>query len=156
MRIFSRFDAWAAKRLFHPPIIKTCQKLGCTQHSFANHVLIIAMMISFRSYFLEQRFVLSGIMAICMVIIVATTALLPNWESRGSGLWRAVSWLFLALVAAGAVVVGPSARGDDDLSSMVVWFLFLVIEYARTLDTIPPEETKDREEKLVKAESAAG
>lgn len=144
MSVFSRFDAWAAKRLFHPPIIKACQKFRCTQFSVANHLVLASSMLILRRLMLDDDLILSCFMGVLVVCFIVATAVWPDRTGKGNGFMRAYDWGFL---------VGASIIADWDGAG--IFFLLLVSEYARTLDTIPPEETKERERKLAPARSAS-
>lgn len=139
-------DAWIGKRLFVPPIIRFCQVTGMTQHAFCRYGWMVAglWLIGFSWY--EMDWVMKAIMITVCVFQIAVAALSrPEGEEPDRYWLRAFLWLSMLIDVIGVFVIGAGEAIDlHDGFTIIALFA----EYAATIKTIPPKETKEAKRKL--------
>lgn len=130
--IFSRFDQWIGKTLFVPPIIKLCQLTRQSQYAVSRLFWFIAALDGF--YRAETLFssILWGGVSVLMMITASQRADSPTASFM---VFRLLAVAFLALDLVGGVVSGEWAGSE-------FWILVLIAEYAATIRTLPPTETR--------------
>lgn len=136
---FERIDTWIGKTLFVPLIIRICQITGCPQHRFHHVCWFIAALVGFYCANSLWGKIFFGIFAtICC--LVAALAIFPGSSSR---------W-FRLMVAVFAIMQLPAPDWHLGYS-----LLILAAEYAATIRTIPPLESKKRGSSAASATEAA-
>lgn len=133
-------DVWIGKTLFAPPIIKFCQATGQTQFAVSRLFWFIAALDQLRVAQTLGTQILAGIFCVIMMLTASLRADMPTQSS----LW----FRMLAI----ALLVQDVVRGIATGSWIGVefWILVLIAEYAGTIRTIPPAETKRRRAAVVR------
>lgn len=150
--MFSKMDIWAGKTLFIPLIIKVCQKAKITQYKFAAYGWAIAVML-----LLTRRpegvtdWIMYAIMVVIGVSFIAVAAVRPDLPRSPSSFMRVMAWFTVLVLVLPRVVMTLTFDYRE-----LYWLLVLFAEYARTIDTIPPEEIKEKATKLVPSKSRTG
>ena len=125
-------DLWIGKTLFVPPIVKFCQLTGQSQFAVSRLFWFAAALDGFwRSDTLFSS-VIFGVMSIVMMLTASLRADMPARSMMG---FRMLAILFLAL----DVIKG---FGTGVWAGIEFWVLVLIAEYAATIRTIPPRESK--------------
>lgn len=131
-----RFDVWLGKTFFVPLIIRLCQLTGQTQFAVSRLFWFIAALDGF--YRADTLFasVLFGAVSLLMMVTASLRADMPT---------RSFIWFRLLAVAFfGLDLLGGVATGE--WAGIEFWVLVLIAEYASTIRTIPPRETRKREQ----------
>ena len=130
--LFSRIDHWIGKTLFVPPIIKFCQLTRQSQYAVARLFWFVAALDGF--YRAETLFssILWGGMSVLMMITASQRADSPT-----------ASFLFFRLLAVVFLLVELlKGATTGEWAGTEFWIFVLIAEYAATILTIPPRETK--------------
>ena len=141
--ILTNLDQWIGKTLFLPPIVKLCQLTRQTQYAVSRLFWFIAALDGF--YRADTLFssVLFGVMSLVMMVTASRRADMPTV----SFVWfRMLALLFLALDLVAGAATGAWAGVE-------FWLFVLIAEYAATIRTLPPRET--RKERKAAAGSAS-
>lgn len=141
--MLARIDKWVGDTLFIPPIIRLCQAVGCTQYLVANLAGFLAGMVLFHKVMNDEASLLNIAVAVFVGLLLIVQGLMygyrPGMASTPSHrVWRYIAFLFIPVTVL-EVASGMKAFEPGDL----FWFLLLTSEYARSIDTIPPRETKE-------------
>lgn len=148
-------DAWMGKTLFHPIIIRVCQKTGITQYRFALYGWIITLLtiLSIRphgwlGWFFYPIFVLIAVAQMYAVTQWPDHKLESSSDSIG---WRILWWACLLLDLKSVFL-----EGDPHFYVPLGDVSALFALYAKTIKTIPPlEEKKRANERLAPAHRSA-
>jgi hypothetical protein len=132
VQIFTAIDAWIGKTLFVPPIIKLCQLTRQSQFAISRLFWFIAALDGF--YRAETLFwsILWGGLSIMMMISATRRADDPTSSFM---FLRLLGVFFLLFDVMRGVAIGEWAGTE-------FWILVLVAEYAATIRTVPPRESK--------------
>ena len=139
-------DLWVGTRLFHPPIIWLCQRMGLSQFAVARYGWMLAawtlvMRISFEGL---GDWLFSALVILVTVFETWRAAVTPNAPTRRSDGLRIIILLFAA-VDIGTLVVVTVRHGFPGFQWSHAWDLFaLTAEYAKTILTIPPRRAPAR------------
>ena len=139
-----RFDAWLGKTFFVPLIIRLCQLTSQTQFAVSRLFWFIAALDGLYRADTIVASVMFGAVSLFMMVTASLRADSPT---------RSFMWFRLLAVAfLGFDLLGGFATGE--WAGVEFWVLVLIAEYASTIRTIPPRETKKREQ--AKASRQAG
>ena len=127
-------DQWIGKTLFLPPIIRLCQLTRQSQFAVSRLFWFVAALDGF--YRADTLFgsILFGVLSIIMMVTASLRADMPTRSSMG---FRMFALAFFVLDVGAAVMTGKWAGTE-------FWLLVLIAEYASTIRTVPPRETKKR------------
>jgi hypothetical protein len=142
-----RFDAWLGARIFVPIVIWICQRANTTQWRFSNYGWMLASWLML--YAAMKRGTGETLPFIVAVYCTVIAARQPDKEGL-SFLWlrmvfavgEFLHWSGHALYEAGLVDAGFLLWGVDWDASCPVGLIILAAEYALTIRTIPPRETR--------------
>lgn len=131
-----RLDAWLAKTIFWPIIIKICQETGCTKWAFGRlcaFLWICGVILSTK----EWTWFWSAFIAIIAISETLSLGLRRDAPYGQSGFARAVFWLALFLGIASTI----SGAGHPVRPASTLAMLFSL--YAATLPTVPPKRRNE-------------
>ncbi len=137
-----RLDLWIGTRLFHPPIIWLCQRIGMTQFAVARYCWMLAawtlvMRISFEGV---GDWIFSVLIVLVTVLETWRAAVMPNVPSQRTDGLR-INILLFAIFDVGMLIVVSARHGFPGFRWGHAWDLFaLTAEYAKTIRTIPPRK----------------
>ena len=136
IRDVERLDAWLAKTIFWPIIIKICQETGCTKWAFGRlcAFLWICGVILTTTHWTWFWSIFIAIIAISETVSLGLRRDAPYGQS---GFARAVFWIALALGIFDAVT------GDGQPARPASTLAMLFSLYAATLPTVPPKRRKE-------------
>ncbi|HWW65253.1 MAG TPA: hypothetical protein VNZ43_10870 [Sphingomonadaceae bacterium] len=127
-------DLWIGKTLFLPPIIKFCQMTRQSQFAVSRLFWFVAALDGFyRADTLLSSVLFGGVSLVMMV----TAALRADMPTRSSLFFRMLAILLLVL----DILKGFST---GEWAGIEFWILVLIAEYAATIRTLPPAETKKK------------
>lgn len=131
-----RLDAWLAKTIFWPIIIKICQETGCTKWAFGRlcAFLWICGVILTMTHWTWFWSIFIAIIAISETVSLGLRRDAPYGQS---GFARAVFWVSLALG------IFDAATGDGQPARPASTLAMLFSLYAATLPTVPPKRRKE-------------
>lgn len=142
---FEKVDSWIGKNLFVPIIIKFCQVTRQSQFAASRLFWFLAALDGFYRADNLLSALLFGGMSIVMMITASLRADNPTYSNRW---FRMLAVLLLALDVMKGVTTGVWA-------GIEFWLFVLIAEYAATIRTIPPHETKQKRSETARAESQA-
>lgn len=145
--MISRMDAWIGIRLFHPPIIWLCQRVGMSQYAVAAYAWLAA------TFTLVARMRTDGFGEILMTILISllavtstvVTALYPDTPRRPSLAFRIVIWAFVVIDILHIYQQYQNGREVHPGWGCVWDVLALIGEYAKTISTIPPRKRREKQ-----------
>lgn len=149
--MIAAIDRWIGKTLFVPPIVRLCQCTGWSQFLVHNYLYLIG------SYMLLMAALNKGesagvtfFLALVLTVKIGRNPEYPGYESRFLRYFLIVMNCVHAYAhATGKHVFGA---GPDWDMSCPVGMMWLTAEYARTIKTIPPLESKrPASERLIEA-----
>lgn len=145
-------DAFFAKHMFHPVIIRWCQWRGCSQHVFANWCWTLALltMLALAPHS-SWGWILYFFIALACFFCIHRVALRPDQEVRPSPGFFRLLYVFFSLDQTIHLMLGAETVTVDDAAI----YLVVLAEYARTIKTIPPLETKERSKVMIPAKVRA-
>lgn len=128
--MIERIDTWIGKTMFVPLIIRICQLFGCTQHRFHRVCWFIACLVAF--YFTDSlpEKLCFGVAALWYCMRAATMG--DDVPTK--------SWMWFRLLMAALTPLDLM-----HLDRIACDVLVLFAEYASTIRTIPPLETRERQ-----------
>jgi hypothetical protein len=130
------FDAWLGKTFFVPLIIRLCQLTRQTQFAVSRLFWFIAALDGFYRADTLASSLLFGAVSLYMMVSASLRADSPT---------QSLMWFrMLAVALFGLDVLSGFATGK--WAGIEFWILVLIAEYASTIRTIPPRETKKREQ----------
>jgi hypothetical protein len=130
--IIETVDLWIGKNLFVPPIVRFCQLTRQSQFAVSRLFWFVAALDGFYRADTVFSAVLFGVLSLVMMV---TASLRADMPTRSSMWFRMLSLAFLVLDLAAGAVRGAWAGSE-------FWLFVLIAEYASTIRTIPPRETK--------------
>lgn len=138
MSLLCKVDGWIGRTLFIPIIIRICQKTGVSQHFFANQCSMVVAFILLWLFGPDHWgfLVWFGFLVFTEVLIAG---LMPDIEIKPQGPRIRMFLVFLWLSVCAITVFGVPLLGH------VLYFLLLLGDYAREIDTIPPLEVEEKE-----------
>ena len=132
--ILARIDHWIGATLFVPPIVKLCQRTGQSQYAVSRLFWFVAALDGLYRADTLVSALMFGAMSVFMMV---TASLRADWPTRSSMLFRLLAVAFLAMD-----VVQGAAKGE--WAGVEFWVIVLAAEYAASIRTIPPADTKAR------------
>lgn len=135
----TQIDLWIGKTFFLPPIIKFCQLTGQSQFAVSRLLWFIAALDGF--YRADNLFssIMFGGMSIVLMVTASMRADMPTYSSV---LFRMLSLGFFVLDLIKGANTGNWLGAE-------FWLFVLTAEYASTIRTIPPRETKKSAAKII-------
>ena len=130
--VFTAFDAWVGKTLFLPPIIKFCQATRQGQYAVSRLFWFLVALDQLRLAQTLAAQIFAGLFSLFMMFTASLRADLPAYSMIG---FRLLAMALLVLDVTHGIAAG-AWRGVE------IWVLVLFAEYAATIRTIPPTETK--------------
>ena len=130
--LFSKIDRWIGQTLFVPLIVRLCQLTRQSQFAVSRLFWFIAALDGF--YRAETLFssILWGGLSVVMMITASQRADSPTASFM---VFRLLGVAFLTLDLVKGATTGQWAGSE-------FWLLVLIAEYAATIRTVPPRETK--------------
>ncbi len=128
----TNIDLWIGKTLFVPPIIRLCQLTGQSQFAISRLFWFIATLDGF---YRAETLVSSVIFGGMSVVMMLTASLRADMPTRSSVWFRMLALVFFALDLLQGAKTGEWLGTE-------FWIFVLIAEYAATIRTIPPRETK--------------
>jgi hypothetical protein len=142
--ILTDIDLWIGKTLFVPPIVRLCQLTGQSQFAVSRLFWFIAALDGF---YRSETLVSSIVFGLMSLFMMLTASLRADMPARSSVWFRMLALGFLAL----DLVKGASA---GEWLGVEFWVFVLIAEYAATIRTIPPRQSKKVASKAAEARSA--
>ena len=142
--MLTAIDQWIGRKLMQPVIIGLCQRSGMTQYAVARYAWMLAMWtlimrISFEGVGNWLFAVLVIGMSVWETIQAATR---PNMPMRSNEPLRKVILIFAAFDAL-TLAVRSYTEGFHGFSLGQAWDMCaLTAEYAKTITTIPPKQSR--------------
>ncbi len=125
-------DLWVGKTLFVPPIIKLCQITRQSQYAVSRLFWFITALDQLRIATTLTSQIIAGLFSLFMMVTASLRADMPAMSMRW---FRMIALAFLLLDILSGVMSGRW-RGVE------IWIFVLIAEYAATITTIPPQESK--------------
>ena len=138
---FEKVDSWIGKNLFVPIIIKFCQVTRQSQFATSRLFWFLAALDGFYRADTLLSALLFGGMSVVMMITASLRADNPTYSNRW---FRLLAVLFLVL----DVMKGAT---EGIWAGVEFWLFVLVAEYAATIRTIPPHETRQKQREAAPA-----
>lgn len=130
--LITEIDHWIGRTLFVPPIIKLCQLTRQSQYAVSRLLWLIAALDGF---YRAETLIASVIFAGLSLLMMFTASLRADLPARSFMWFRMVALVFL-------VIDLLAAAATDEWAGVEFWVFVLAAEYAATIETIPPRETK--------------
>jgi len=128
-------DAWIGKTLFLPPIVKLCQATRQSQYAVSRLFWFVAALDQLRLAETLGAQIVAGLFSLFMMVTASLRADMPAYSLIG---FRFLAMLLLILDVARGLAAGH-------WQGVEIWVMILFAEYAATIRTIPPTETKRRQ-----------
>ncbi|MDB5690263.1 MAG: hypothetical protein JWL91_2139 [Sphingomonas bacterium] len=141
---FTAIDAWIGKTLFVPPIVKFCQATRQGQYAASRLFWFLVALDQLRLAETLSAQIFAGLFSLFMMLTASLRADMPAYSMIG---FRLFAVALLVLVVMHGVFSGEW-RGVE------IWVLVLFAEYAATIRTIPPSETKQKAARAVRRRSS--
>ncbi|MET0270527.1 MAG: hypothetical protein ABW173_08875 [Sphingomonas sp.] len=138
--MFARIDHWIGRTLFVPLIIRLCQRTGQSQYAVSR---LFWFMAALDGLYHADTMVAAVLFGAVSVVMMVTAALLADRPTRSAMPFRLLAVVFLSLD-----LIEGAVRGQ--WVGVEFWMLVLVAEYASSITTIPPAETKKRAARVAK------
>lgn len=138
-----RLDAWLGKHLFHPPIILVCQLTGVTQYALYRYLwwgVALWMLWSQRN----ESWGFAAFFIFFAFVRTLSAGIAPD-RPRDGLIWVRCFFIMSVLVQSVALLVGASVVG------VIETIAILFAEYALTIRTIPPRETREKSRREAEA-----
>lgn len=130
--MLTEIDHWIGRTLFVPPIIKLCQLTRQSQYAVSRLFWVIAALDGF---YRAETLVGSILFAGLSLLMIFTASLRADLPARSFLWFRTLALALLALD-----LIAGAATGE--WAGVEFWVFVLIAEYAATIETIPPRETK--------------
>jgi hypothetical protein len=128
----TRVDFWIGRTLFVPPIVLLCQLTRQSQFAVSRLFWFIAALDGFYQSRTWVSLILFGSLSVFMMLTASLRADMPTHSVRS-----------VRLLAVGALVISAGVGVvAGEWSGIEFWIFVLVAEYAATIRTLPPRETK--------------
>ena len=128
----TRVDFWIGRTLFVPPIILVCRLTRQSQFAVSRLFGFIAALDGFYQSRTWVSLILFGSLSVFMMLTASLRADMPTFS--------VISVRILAIAA--LIISAGVGVATDQWSGIEFWLLVLVAEYAATIGTLPPRETK--------------
>jgi hypothetical protein len=128
------FDAWIGKTLFLPPIVKFCQVTRQGQYAVSRLFWFLVALDQLRLAETLAGQIFAGLFSLFMMFTASLRADMPAYSMIG---FRLLAMALLVLDVSHAIAGG-------EWKGVEIWVLVLFAEYAATIRTIPPSETKGK------------
>ena len=129
----TEIDGWVGKTLFLPPIIKLCQVTRQTQYAISRLLWFVVALDQLRLANTLGERIIAGVFSLFMMVTASLRADMP-----------AVSMMLFRILAIAMLVIDVvHGAAAGQWRGIEVWLLILFAEYAATIRTIPPAETKE-------------
>jgi hypothetical protein len=128
----TNFDAWIGKTLFVPPIVRLCQVTRQSQYAVSRLFWFVAALDQLRLADTLAGQIIAGLFSLFMMVTASLRADMPAYSLIG---FRLLAMVLLILDIARGI-------GAGHWEGVEIWVLILFAEYAATIRTIPPSETK--------------
>jgi hypothetical protein len=128
----TEIDAWIGKTLFVPPIVKLCQATRQSQYAVSRLFWFVAALDQLRLAETLVGQIVAGLFSLFMMVTASLRADMPSYSLMG---FRLLAMALLVLDVARGL-------GAGHWQGVEIWVLILFAEYAATIRTIPPTETK--------------
>lgn len=138
------FDVWIGKTLFVPPIIKFCQVTRQSQYAVSRLFWFVTALDQLRIATTLTSQVIAGLFSLFMMLTASLRADMPAFSMRW---FRMFALAFLVLDVFSGVVSG-------DWKGVEIWLFVLFAEYAATITTIPPSESRQKKAALRPGEAS--
>lgn len=132
--MLAHIDAWIGRTLFVPLIIRLCQRTGQTQHAVSRLFWFLSAL---DGLYHADTMVAAVLFGAVSVVMMVTAALRADQPTRSLMPFRLLAVAFLALDLIDGIV-------RSHWAGVEFWLLVLIAEYAASIRTIPPAETKKR------------
>lgn len=147
--MLAKLDAWVGKTLFLPPIIHLCHLTGWTQWRVARMAHLLFWLHIIWSWAPGKGTGMKILDVVMCLLVVMGAGLWPDRPQPAHSRWhvgvrRAILVTLLVVIAIDAgltLLFGRLAFSGNGLLSLN---LLLLSEYARSIDTIPPREIRER------------
>lgn len=139
-----RIDAWLGKHLFHPPIILVCQLTGVTQYALYRYLwwgVALWMLWSQRN----ESWGFAALFIFFAFVRTLSAGIAPDRPRAGSAWVRAFFLISVSLQIIELLAIGGLAI------SITQTIAILFAEYALTIRTIPPRETREKSRREAEA-----
>jgi hypothetical protein len=128
----TRVDFWIGRTLFVPPIVLLCQLTRQSQFAVSRLFWFIAALDGFYQSQTWVSLILFGSLSVFMMLTASLRADMPTF-----------SVLSVRMLAMAALVISAGVGvATDQWSGIEFWVFVLLAEYAATIRTLPPRETK--------------
>ena len=127
-------DVWVGKTLFVPPIIKFCQLTRQSQYAVSRLFWFVTALDQLRIATSLSSQIIAGLFSLFMMFTASFRADMPAFSMR----WFRMMALALLLLDIGSGVMSHDWRGVE------IWLFVLFAEYAATITTIPPADTREK------------
>jgi hypothetical protein len=144
LMIFTAFDAWVGKTLFVPPIVRFCQATRQGQYAVSRLFWFLVALDQLRLADTLAGQIFAGLFSLFMMLTASLRADMPAYSMIG---FRLLAMALLVLDVTHGVAAG-AWKGVE------IWVLVLFAEYAATIRTIPPTETKQKSARPVPRRSS--
>jgi hypothetical protein len=137
-------DNWIGKTLFLPLIIKLCQATRQTQYAVSRLFWFVVALDQLRLANTLGERVVAGVFSLVMMLTASLRADMP-----------AVSMMWFRILAIVMLLLDVArSASTGEWKGVEAWLLILFAEYAATIRTIPPTETKRAEPKVTRSRSS--
>lgn len=142
--LLTKIDLWIGKTLFLPPIIKLCQLTRQSQFALSRLFWFVAALDGF---YRAETLVSSIIFGVMSLIMMVTASLRADMPTTSMFWFRIMALALLTLDLLKGATIGEWAGTE-------FWLFVLFAEYAATIRTIPPHESKKTASKATKARAS--
>jgi hypothetical protein len=125
-------DVWIGRTLFVPPIILLCRLTRQSQYAVSRLFWFIAALDGFYLSRTWVSFILFGALSVFMMLTASLRADMPTQSVRS-----------VRMLAVGALAISVGVGvATGQWHGIEFWVFVLIAEYAATIRTLPPRETK--------------
>lgn len=129
-----RLDLWLGKNLFQPPIILLCQLTGMTQYAVHRYLWWVVMLYMVWRIDSDDHWFWKTILIAWGICHTVSAGLAPDRPLESNNFMRRFFLVFLIIEAISVPFGKPPS---------VTLLPILFAEYALTIKTIPPRQTKE-------------
>lgn len=129
-----RLDLWLGKNLFQPPIIRWCQLTGMTQYAVHRYLWWVIILYAIWSIKPDDHWGEKTLLIVLGIYQTISAGLVPDRHAVET---RWLRFLFIPLLAFDLLSAVVLAHFPSPTAALA-----LFAEYALTIKTIPPRETK--------------
>lgn len=136
-----KFDLWIGKTLFIPLIVKMCHATRQSQYAISRLFWFMAMLSGLYRAETAIDYLIFGLGSFFMMLTASLRADQPT-----------SSWFWFRMIAfLGLIMRGASAAAEGSLIGIEYWLFILFAEYAATIRTLPPSESRKKARDMVEA-----